>query len=166
MPTTIDTLITGARIIDGSGAPAFKADVAIAQGRILDIGHLAHLQATHVQDAGGLVLSPGFIDAHAHDDLAILQPEAMWPKLSQGVTTVIVGNCGISAAPVTIKGPLPDPLTLLGAREAFIYPTFRSYVDAIDRAQPAVNIAAFVGHTALRQNHLDRLDRPASSTLR
>jgi N-acyl-D-aspartate/D-glutamate deacylase len=162
MPGTIDTLIIGARIIDGSGAPSYRADVAIADGRIQSIGDLQGLQAASIERAAGLVLSPGFIDAHAHDDLAVLSAEAMWPKLSQGITTVIVGNCGISAAPVVPASPLPDPLSILGAPGAFIYPTFAAYVAAIARARPAVNVAAFVGHTALRQNHLDRLDRAAT----
>ena len=87
----------------------------------------------------------------------------MLPKLSQGVTTVIVGNCGISASPVRLKGALPDPMNLLGAAGDFRYPTFTSYIDAIRAAQPAVNVGALIGHTAVRNNHMDRLDRAATS---
>jgi len=87
----------------------------------------------------------------------------MLPKLSQGVTTVIVGNCGISAAPVELSGELPEPMNLLGSAEEFRYPTFASYVTAIREAQPAVNVGALVGHTALRNNHMDRLDRAATA---
>ena len=83
-------------------------------------------------------------------------------RITQGVTTVIVGNCGISAAPVMLRGHPPDPMNLLGDADAFRYPTFASYVAAIAAAPPAVNVAAFAGHTALRSNHLDRLDRAAS----
>ncbi|HVP47032.1 MAG TPA: D-aminoacylase, partial [Bryobacteraceae bacterium] len=78
-------------------------------------------------------------------------------------TTVIVGNCGISAAPVQLRDEPPDPMNLLGEAEAFRYPTFSAYVDAIADARPAVNVAALVGHTALRNNHLDRLDRTAAN---
>jgi N-acyl-D-amino-acid deacylase len=91
----------------------------------------------------------------------------MLPKISQGVTTVIVGNCGISAAPVRLKaesltiGP-PDPMNLLGRAEFFRYPSFAAYVNAIDAVKPAVNVAALVGHTALRSNIMDRLDRAAT----
>jgi len=74
---------------------------------------------------------------------------------------VIVGNCGISAAPVTLSGEPPDPMNLLGPRASFAYPTFAAYVAALAAARPAVNVAALVGHTALRSNHLDRLDRAA-----
>jgi N-acyl-D-amino-acid deacylase len=86
----------------------------------------------------------------------------MWPKLSQGVTTVIVGNCGISAAPARLAGAPPDPMNLLGKADAFVYPDFGSYVDAVERARAAVNVAALVGHTTLRNNHMSRLDRAAS----
>jgi N-acyl-D-aspartate/D-glutamate deacylase len=99
---------------------------------------------------------------HTHDDLAVLRDPAMLPKLSQGVTTVIVGNCGISAAPVRLKGSLPDPMNLLGEVADFRYPTFASYVAAVRSARPAVNVGALAGHTALRNNHLDRLDREAT----
>jgi N-acyl-D-aspartate/D-glutamate deacylase len=109
-----------------------------------------------------LVLAPGFIDTHTHDDTSVIRDPQMLAKLSQGVTTVIVGNCGICAAPVRLKGDPPDPMNLLGNAEAFRYPTFASYVSAIDQARPAVNVGALVGHTALRNNHMDRLDRIAT----
>jgi N-acyl-D-aspartate/D-glutamate deacylase len=111
----------------------------------------------------GQVLSPGFIDVHTHDDTSVIRDPQMMAKLSQGVTTVIVGNCGISAAPVQLTGPPPDPMNLLGEADAFRYPTFAAYVTAVDAAQPAVNVAALAGHTALRNNHMDRLDRAATA---
>lgn len=139
-------------------------DVAVAAGRIVAIGALDGWQAGSVIDAAGKVLSPGFIDAHTHDDTNVIRTPEMLPKLSQGVTTVVVGNCGISAAPVTLKGDPPDPMNLLGPSSAFCYPTFAGYVAAIEAARPAVNVAALIGHTALRSNHMDRLDRAATAT--
>ena len=100
---------------------------------------------------------------HTHDDISVIRTPQMLPKLSQGVTTVVVGNCGISAAPVTLRGEPPDPMNLLGDAGAFRYPTFKAYVDAVAAAQPAINVAALVGHTALRNNHMDRLDRTATN---
>jgi len=165
----LDTWIHNVRLIDGCGVAPTQpgaVDVGIRDGHI----HLLRrdapqgVQAKEIVDGRGNVLCPGFIDVHAHDDLSVLRTPEMLPKLSQGITTVIVGNCGISAAPVTLTGDLPDPMNLLGPADAFRYPTFADYVHAIDTAQPATNVAALVGHTALRSNHLDRLDRAATST--
>jgi N-acyl-D-amino-acid deacylase len=157
------TLIRNVEVADGSGRSPEIADVAIDRGRILAIGSLHNYQAGNILDGEGKVLAPGFIDAHTHDDTSVIRAPQMLPKLSQGVTTVVVGNCGISASPVQLRGEPPDPMNLLGDTEAFRYPTFAAYVRAVAVAQPAVNVAALVGHTALRNNHMDRLDRTATS---
>lgn len=162
--TSCDTLIRNASVLDGSGAALQKVDVAISGDRISDIGPSLEVNAKVFVDGAGLVLAPGFIDVHTHDDTSVIHTPAMLPKLSQGVTTVIVGNCGISAAPVQLRGEPPDPMNLLGDAEAFRYPTFADYVAAVEEAKPAVNVAALVGHTALRNNHMDRLDRIATAT--
>ena len=158
-----DTLIGGVQVLDGSGAAGFQADVALAAGRIAAIGPLGAAPAREHVDGAGLALAPGFIDVHTHDDTNVIRTPDMLPKLSQGVTTVVVGNCGISAAPVRLRGEPPDPMNLLGGREAFAYPTFADYARAVDAARPTVNVAALVGHTALRNNHMDRLDRRATA---
>lgn len=158
-----DTVIRNTLIIDGSGGEPRPGDVAIANGRICAVGETRGYSARQVIDGRGQVLAPGFIDTHTHDDTSVIRTPEMLPKLSQGVTTVIVGNCGISAAPVRLTGDPPDPMNLLGDADAFRYPTFASYVAAIQAAGPAVNVAALVGHTALRNNHMDRLDRSATA---
>ncbi|SFY17894.1 MULTISPECIES: amidohydrolase family protein [unclassified Pseudomonas] len=158
-----DTLIRDALVIDGSDTPGYHADVAIRAGRIERIGALSDAQAIEELDAAGRVLAPGFIDVHTHDDTVVIRQPHMLPKLSQGVTTVIVGNCGISAAPVSLRGDPPDPMNLLGTAAAFCYPSFGDYRAAVESAMPAVNVAALVGHTALRSNHLDDLLRTASA---
>jgi len=159
-----DILIRNASVIDGSGVAPETLDVALRGDRICDIGRSLDYSAAAVVDADGLALSPGFIDVHTHDDTNVIREPQMLPKLSQGVTTVIVGNCGICAAPVQLYGSLPDPMNLLGDSGVFRYPTFASYIAAVNEAQPAVNVAALVGHTALRNNHMDRLDRVATDT--
>ncbi|WP_028229319.1 N-acyl-D-amino-acid deacylase family protein [Paraburkholderia ferrariae] len=162
-PEAADTLIVGAMLYDGTGAPPVERDVAVRDGRIAAIGNLSNWLAEEVIEANGRALAPGFIDVHTHDDTHVIRSPQMLPKISQGVTTVIVGNCGISASPVTLKGDPPDPMNLLGERDAFRYPTFAAYVDAVNAAQPAVNVGALIGHTALRNNHMDNLKRAATA---
>jgi N-acyl-D-aspartate/D-glutamate deacylase len=148
--------------LDGSGSASEVLDVALAHGRICAIGPSLDFRTTVEANGQGLTLAPGFIDVHTHDDTSVIRTPTMLPKLSQGVTTVIVGNCGISASPVTLRGEPPDPMNLLGDVGDFRYPSFASYVAAIGEARPAVNVAALIGHTALRNNHMDRLDRVAT----
>ena len=158
-----DSLIRNVRVLDGSGREPYHADVAIDAGMIRAVGKFSQSSARQVTEGDGRALAPGFIDVHTHDDTSVIRNPQMLAKLSQGVTTVIVGNCGISAAPVQLTGPPPDPMNLLGEADAFRYPTFAAYVAAVDAAQPAVNVAALTGHTALRNNHMDRLDRAATA---
>src|SRR6195952_3750676 len=156
-----DLIIRDALVIDGSDTPGYRADVAIGDGRIQRIGKLDGLPANQEIDAAGRVLAPGFIDVHTHDDTVVIRKPEMLPKISQGVTTVIVGNCGISASPVTLTAEPPDPMNLLGTASAFAYPRFSDYRASVDAARPAVNVAALIGHTALRSNHMDDLFRMA-----
>ncbi len=154
-------------IVDGSGALAVRADVLLAGGRISAIGPAcvaaakALPQAPEEHDCTGWVVAPGFVDAHTHDDAIVLQQPAMVPKLSQGVTTVIAGNCGISLLPWATVEP-PPPLNLLG-KDSFRYADVPQYQTAFEAARPALNVALLVGHTTLRFAVMDRLDRPASS---
>ncbi len=160
-----DTIIKSVEVFDGTGAKPFMADVAICGTRIEKlerIGQLESAQAKQVIDGQGLAIAPGFIDVHTHDDTNVIRYPECLPKISQGVTTVIVGNCGISASPVVLPGDPPDPMNLLGKQEDFKYPTFARYAKAVEQAQPAVNVAALVGHTALRNNVMDDLQRTAT----
>ncbi|KHD26057.1 D-aminoacylase [Vibrio caribbeanicus] len=160
-----DTIIKSVEVFDGTGAKPFMADVAICGTRIEKlerIGQLESAQAKQVIEGQGLAIAPGFIDVHTHDDTNVIRYPECLPKISQGVTTVIVGNCGISASPVVLAGDPPDPMNLLGKKEDFKYPTFARYAKAVEQAQPAVNVAALVGHTALRNNVMDDLQRTAT----
>lgn len=157
-----DTLIRNASLLDGSGSDFVVTDVALRGDRILELGPSLAYDATAVVEASGLTLAPGFIDVHTHDDTSVVLAPAMLPKLSQGVTTVIVGNCGISVSPVVLHAGLPDPMNLLGDADVFRYATFAQYVAAVGAARPSVNVGALIGHTSLRNNHMDRLDRVAT----
>ena len=110
MSEHFDLLIRGATVVDGTGAPGYTADVGVRGDRIVHIGPLAQARAGVEIDATGKVAAPGFIDAHTHDDRLLLSAPEMTPKVSQGVTTVVSGNCGISLAPAPTGGPMPPAL--------------------------------------------------------
>ncbi|MDM0044924.1 D-aminoacylase [Variovorax dokdonensis] len=156
-----DLLIRGGTVIDGSKAPRFDADVGVTAGRIVAIGDLASHTATRTIDAKGRTVAPGFIDSHTHDDQAVLSQATVPFKVSQGVTTVVTGNCGISAAPLRDDMELPMPLSLLDSPHEGRYTTFRAYLDALRAAPASVNVAAMVGHSTLRAVTMDSLDRVA-----
>lgn len=160
---TFDLLFRDVTVVDGTGAEPYIADLATEGDRIVAIGDLTGHDARRVIDGSGRCLMPGFIDVHTHDDTNVIRTPDMLAKVSQGVTTVIVGNCGISASPVTLAGVPPDPMNLLGAQNAFVYPTFEAYAEAVERAVPSVNVAALIGHTALRANVMAQFDRPAQA---
>lgn len=155
------TLIRGADVIDGSGAMRMAADVVIRGARIEGIYPRGAVAARQVIDAVGLVLCPGFIDTHSHDDLLVLQDVWPHPKLSQGVTTVVTGNCGISLAPSDPLGRVPAPLDILGAATDR-FPDFTDYVAALDARRPMVNVVPLIGHISLRVRHVADLERSAT----
>ena len=159
---TVDLIIRGGTVIDGTKAPRFDADVAIQDGRIAAIGDLAGYQSREVIDAKGQIVAPGFIDSHTHDDQAVLSQSDMSFKVSQGVTTVIAGNCGISVAPLRRDMDLPMPLNLLEAPAGSRFTTFEAFLDALRATPSSVNVAAMVGHTTLRAVTMSALDRPAN----
>ncbi len=162
--TTLDLIIEGGTVIDGTGAPRRRVDVGIAGNRIVRLGDLADVPAARRFDASGHIVAPGFIDVHTHDDRLLLDaPEGPHPKLSQGVTTVITGNCGISLAPLQSAGTPPAPLDLLGTG-AWRYERFGDYLDDLEASGPAVNAACLVGHSTLRVRRMDRLDRAATAS--
>ena len=164
-PRRCELLIHSGHVVDGTGSPRVRADVAVSDQRIVAVG--ADLDAAFNAgariDASGLVVAPGFIDAHTHDDRAVLSTPDMTPKVSQGVTSVVTGNCGVSLAPFA-EGEPPPPMNLLGDASAYRFPTMREYMDAVEDAPAAVNLAPLAGHTALRAKAMDSVYRAATTS--
>ncbi len=171
-------LINNVEVFDGSGSDAFIASILIKNGIIANIFNLTdgsnYEQANHqnnnqvyndnnttIINGANLSIAPGFIDTHTHDDLIVIKDPDMLAKISQGVTTVIVGNCGISAVCVANQN-IVDPMGLLGEPEEFIFQDLQSYIDAINKITPSVNVASLIGHTSLRNNHLTNLSKEAT----
>jgi N-acyl-D-amino-acid deacylase len=155
MAQPFDVLIHGGTIVDGTGGAERKGSVGIVADKIVYVGDdLQDVQAKLAIDATGLVIAPGFIDSHTHDDAGLLfEGGHMLPKLSQGVTTVIVGNCGVSLAPFDIKpytSQAPPPMNLLGSTEYFRFTQSDQYVRELAAHPPTINFAYFVGHMTLR----------------
>jgi len=156
-----DWILRGGEVIDGSGQPRRRADVAVAGDRIAAIGVVDKVAGARELDVSGKIVAPGFIDVHTHDDRALFATPAMAAKASQGVTTVIIGNCGISLAPLTLEEPPPPPLDLLGDAADYRYERFAEYLAALDQTPAALNAACLVGHSTLRVGAMSALDRPA-----
>jgi N-acyl-D-amino-acid deacylase len=161
--TEFDLVIRNGSVIDGTGAARFRADVAITDDRIIAVGDVDGASPAREINANGLIVAPGFIDAHTHDDRALLSMADMAPKVSQGVTSVIAGNCGVSLAPLVLTDLPPPPLDLLGSEAGwFRFARFGEYVAALGQSPPAVNCGLLVGHITLRHRVMDRFDRAAS----
>jgi len=151
MTLRCDTILRDATIFDGSGGPRRRGDVAISGDRIAAVGDLGAWSADREIVATGKAVAPGFIDAHTHDDRAVLcGPACMLCKMSQGVTTVVVGNCGISLSPVPMQSrPIP-PLDLLGDESWWVFSSFGEYAERLEKDPSPVNTVALIGHMSLR----------------
>lgn len=158
-----DLLIRNGLVVDGTGGPAYRADVGVAGDRIATIGDLSTSRGETEIDAKGRAVAPGFIDVHTHDDLALFATPDMDFKVSQGVTTVVAGNCGISLAPLTIGFRPPPPLDLLGDAQTYRYPTFAAFMAEAEKKPAATNAVFLVGHQTLRVGAMDSVDRGATS---
>jgi len=145
-----DLVLRGGTVIDGTGARRYAADVAISGDRISAIGDLAGLTVAQSVDVSGLIVAPGFIDVHTHDDAALIETPDMAMKASQGVTTVICGNCGASAFPYDKKRPPSSIMRLLFKNGEVPSRDAEEFFDKVAGACPALNAAFLVGHSTLR----------------
>jgi Amidohydrolase family len=148
MQEELDLVIEGGWVIDGTGAARRRADVGIRGERIAAIGDLSAAPAARRLDVGGRIVAPGFIDTHGHDDLMFVEKPGLEWKTSQGITSVVVGNCGISGAPAPLPGNTAAALALLG--DSPLFADMAAYFGALQAQRPMINVAALVGHANLR----------------
>ncbi len=151
MALRCDLILRDATIFDGTGGPRCQGDVGVTGDRIVAVGDLGAASADREIIASGKALAPGFIDAHTHDDRAVLcGPSCTLCKSSQGVTTVVVGNCGVSLAPARFAKPPPPPLELIGAEGWWRFDSFGDYAHELRKQGSELNTYALVGHQTLR----------------
>jgi N-acyl-D-amino-acid deacylase len=152
----LDIIIRNGRVVDGTGNPWFKADVGIKGGRIKAVGDLAIAEARRELDVRGLVVSPGFIDAHSHSDWTILKNHEAWSSVQQGVTTEYVGNCGMSQFPASDKNRkmlhlhMADMFGVDLDEVAIDWADFAGFRRRVEARGSGVNLACFVGHNTVR----------------
>ena len=155
-----DLVIRDGLVVDGTGAPARRADVAVRDGRLSEIGAVTGRGAREVS-AAGLVVAPGFIDPHTHYDAQITWDSLASCSSWHGVTTVVMGNCGFTLAPCRAEDRLTlmrmltyvegMPLEALTQGIRWEWETFAQYLDGIERIGPWTNVGCFIGHSAIRQ---------------
>jgi N-acyl-D-amino-acid deacylase len=163
----LDLIIQNGRIVDGTGNPWYYGDVGVADGRIAAVGRL-DMEAKRIIDAQKRVISPGFIDGHCHSDLMVLDYPYSDIKLRQGVTTEVVGNCGLAPAPF-----VPSRAALL---QTYVQPvlgetswkwpweTVGEYMAHVAASHPSEHVATYVAHGALRIAAMGFENRPATSS--
>src|SRR5437763_16586694 len=152
-------LFRSARVVDGAGAKAFKADVGVRDGTITAVGSTDEL-ARKTVDAGGLALMPGMVDVHTHYDAQITWDPTLSPSVALGVTTVVMGNCGFGIAPcppklretllrnLSVVEGMDVEALLAGTRWDF--ETFPQYLDMLERIRPQANVAVLAQHSTIR----------------
>jgi len=151
---TYDLAIRGGRIVDGTGNPSYHADIAVMDGSITKIGHI-NAEADREIDANGMVVCPGFIDPHNHSDVPLLLNPKFESMIHQGVTTMVLGQCGVSLAPLKPENkkyfhaiiPLYAPKWHI---ESIGWETFAEYLQKIDEVQISCNTAFLIGHATVR----------------
>jgi len=152
-----DLVIKNGRVIDGTGNPWFKADIAVKDGKVVEIGEIPQSKADEVIDATGQIVCPGFIDMHSHSDLFLLINPKAESKIRQGVTTEVIGNCGASLFPI-LPGKVEIFMKRVGALAEEVtwdWHTLDEYAEKLENQGISVNVVPLVGHGTLRINVME-----------
>lgn len=162
----LDLVLANGRVLDGTGNPWFRADVGVRDGVVVAVGKMPE-DARDTVDVRGAIVCPGFIDGHTHSDLTLAEPSRAEIKLRQGVTTEVVGNCGMTAAPCTpgsveLLRSYVEPI-LGRARTPWCWETVAKYLETLAESRPSENVATYVGHNTLRVAAMGFDDRDAST---
>ncbi len=164
----LDLLIEGGTVVDGTGGPSAHWNIGVQGDRIAWIGRSRAVAARRVLKAEGLVVAPGFVDIHTHSDLSLLHTPTAEHKLLQGITTEVIGNCGLGVAPLPSerRGEIQEYMApLLGDNRSdeWTWTSLSEYFDCLQAARPAVNAAALVAHGIVRLATMGFDGRPADS---
>ena len=156
---TLDLIVRGGTIVDGSGGGRYRADVGVKDGRIVEIGRI-RAPAQRVIDADGLIVSPGFIDGHTHMDAQVNWDQSGTSSCWHGVTSVMMGNCGFALAPCPadqrewfarcLSAVEDIPLEAMLAGIDWTWETFPEYLATVEKLPKALNYGSYIGHSALR----------------
>ena len=161
-----DLIIRNGKIIDGTGSPWYYGDIAVEKGKIVKIGKLTNCQAKEEIDAKKQVVSPGFIDMHTHSDLVILDEPLIEAKVRQGITTDLLGQDGIAAAPLPEKYVSAWRKNLAGLDGTpdinWDWTTVGDYLNKIENNKPSYNLAVLAPHGNIRMEVMGLDDRPAT----
>ena len=147
-----DLILKGGEVFDGTGNPGQVGDVAIKNGKICGIGSFESARAEEVIDVSGLVVSPGFVDMHTHSDFTLIADARAESQVHQGVTTEVVGQCGISCAPVCSHDAIRQVVPWYTDKADHApWHGFGEYLDVLGSSDLGVNVGAFVGHGTIHR---------------
>jgi N-acyl-D-amino-acid deacylase len=163
----VDLLLAGGTVVDGTGQPGRRADVAISGDRIAAVGSIERTAAKQVLDVAGSTIAPGFIDAHGHSDIAVLSSPHLPSKVHQGITTEVMGNCGLAVAPLAAHADVASVRSLLSIVDvdpgvAWRWRSMAEYLSAVESRGAAINVAVLAGHLAIHASCAGFDDRAAT----
>lgn len=159
-----DLIVKNGVVVDGSGSPPFKADIGVVGDSIVRIGDLSSYEAEIVIDAKGFIVTPGFIDMHNHSDFSIFELPTADNYVLQGVTTIVIGNCGYSAAPLTDvnRAEILREVRAEHPEVSVTWSNFKEYLETLEKLRPSLNVAPLIGHGTVRSAVLGFSDAKAT----